>query len=106
MCEAYNVRSIGGKRTRPLMTVQPLANDLGLTVDTSCDRDDADCINDLVQDYSGGENILICWEHDALTSIVEALGADNAPDYPDDSWVSFSISEVAELRSSFMTRFW
>ncbi|KAF8863023.1 hypothetical protein BDZ45DRAFT_766552 [Acephala macrosclerotiorum] len=29
-----------GARTRPLMTVQPLANDLDLTADTSCDRDD------------------------------------------------------------------
>jgi hypothetical protein len=31
-------------------------------------------------------NILICWEHDALTDIVEALGVKkkNAPTYPGD----------------------
>ncbi|KAG0645647.1 hypothetical protein D0Z07_8551 [Hyphodiscus hymeniophilus] len=78
-----------GSRTRPLMTVQPLATDLGLTVDTSCDRDDQKCVRDLVKDYNdndGSGNVLICWEHDALTDIVDALGDKDAPDYPDDSY--------------------
>jgi hypothetical protein len=69
------------------MTVQPLANDLGLTVDTSCDRDDANCVTNLVDNYGSqgtGQNVLICWEHDNLTGIVEGLGDGNAPDYPDD----------------------
>ncbi|CZR55822.1 related to phosphoglycerate mutase family protein [Phialocephala subalpina] len=76
----------GGARTRPLMTVQPLANDLGLTVDTSCDRDDQNCVADLVDGFEGGGNILICWEHDNLSDIVKALGDKNPPDYPDDSF--------------------
>jgi hypothetical protein len=69
------------------MTVQPLANDLGLTVDTSCDRDDQDCVAKLVSKYdkSNSGNILICWEHGQLTNIAEALGDDDAPTYPDDS---------------------
>lgn len=75
-----------GSRERPLETVQPLAAELGLSVDTSCDRDDSDCVADTVYNYNGDGNILICWEHDALTDIAEALGDDNAPDYPDDSF--------------------
>ncbi|PTU21625.1 hypothetical protein P175DRAFT_0476970 [Aspergillus ochraceoroseus IBT 24754] len=74
-----------GKRARPYDTVLPLADDLGLTIDTSCDRDDADCVKDVVDSYSGSGNILICWEHSELTDIVEALGDSNAPTYPDDS---------------------
>jgi hypothetical protein len=77
---------IGGARERPLETVQPLATDLGLTVDISCDRDDQDCVADLVTawDKNGnGKNILICWEHDALTDIVTALGDKKAPTYDD-----------------------
>lgn len=76
-----------GSRARPLETVQPLAQDLGLTPDTSCDRDDSDCVADLVDGYDGNGNILICWEHGELTNIVHSLGAknSNSPEYPDDS---------------------
>ncbi|KAL4928175.1 putative phosphoglycerate mutase family protein [Aspergillus undulatus] len=75
-----------GKRNRPYLTVKPLADDLGLEVDTSCDRDDPECVKDAVDDYDGDQNILICWEHDALTDIIEELGADDAPEYPSDSY--------------------
>lgn len=58
-----------------------------MTVDTSCDRDDSKCVKDVVKNYTGSGNILICWEHAALTDIVEELGDDDAPDYPDDRYV-------------------
>ncbi|KAM0747132.1 putative phosphoglycerate mutase family protein [Meredithblackwellia eburnea MCA 4105] len=93
---AYNIGYImaqtpksDGSRARPYETVEPLASDLGLTVDTSCDRDDPKCVADAVQDYEGNgpaKNTLICWEHDALTDILTKLGVKNAPDYPDDSY--------------------
>ncbi|KAJ5198597.1 uncharacterized protein N7498_007714 [Penicillium cinerascens] len=75
-----------GKRQRPYDTVEPLAKDLGLTVDTSCGRDHSGCVKDVVDGYTGSGNILICWEHHALTDIVKKLGDDNAPEYPDDSF--------------------
>ncbi|KAL2814125.1 hypothetical protein BJX63DRAFT_431527 [Aspergillus granulosus] len=73
-----------GKRIRPYQTVLPLAIDLGLEVDISCSRDDPECVRDVVEGYEGDGNILICWEHDALTDIIEELGADDAPEYPSD----------------------
>ncbi|KAJ5548360.1 phosphoglycerate mutase family protein [Penicillium frequentans] len=75
-----------GSRQRPYDTVEPLAEELGLTVDTSCGKTDYSCVKDVVDAYDGDGNILICWEHDALTNIVEELGDDDAPDYPDDSY--------------------
>ena len=72
-----------GSRQRPYDTVKPLASDLNITIDTSCDRDDPKCVKKVVTNYGGTGNILICWEHDALTDIVDKLGDDNAPDYPD-----------------------
>lgn len=65
-----------------------MAADLGLAVDTSCDRDDPGCVKDAVAKFNksgSGQNILICWEHDALTDIVAKLGMKKAPSYPDDS---------------------
>ncbi|KAB8336985.1 hypothetical protein FH972_021289 [Carpinus fangiana] len=78
----------GGKRRRPVDTVTPLANDLGLSVDTHCDRDDPDCVKDAVSAYKGSGNVLICWEHDALQDICKELGkkSSNCPNYPDDSF--------------------
>ncbi|KAF4633747.1 hypothetical protein G7Y89_g4369 [Cudoniella acicularis] len=78
-----------GSRERPLLTVQPVATDLGLTVDTSCDRDDAGCVATLIASLDASKlkkNILICWEHKALSDIVAAMGSANPPTYPDTSF--------------------
>lgn len=78
---------IDGSRERPYLTVLPLSQDLGLTVDHHCDRDDSSCVKKQVKALSSlNGNILICWEHDALTDIVSELGDDDAPDYPDNSY--------------------
>ncbi|KAG0199567.1 hypothetical protein BGX28_007220 [Mortierella sp. GBA30] len=80
MAQAYKP---DGSRNRPFLTVKPLAKDLGLNVDTSCDRNDPKCVKKAVSKYNGSGNILICWEHAALTDIVETLGDSSAPQYPD-----------------------
>lgn len=76
--------SLDGSRERPYETVEPLAEELGLTVDTSCKKTDTQCVQDVVDAYDGDGNILICWEHHELTLIAEQLGVADAPDYPDD----------------------
>ncbi|UZJ55162.1 hypothetical protein CBS101457_004482 [Exobasidium rhododendri] len=65
-----------GSRERPFETVSPLAADLGLTIDHHCDRDDTDCATSSIDDYAQANagNILVCWEHDALSDIGDALG--------------------------------
>ncbi|KAG0335516.1 hypothetical protein BG000_007461 [Podila horticola] len=79
-----NSSLVHGSRARPYLTVKPLADDLNLTVDTKCDRDDPNCVKKAVGKYTGSGNILICWEHKALTDIAEALGDDTPPTYPGD----------------------
>lgn len=82
--ENVSLTTADGSRKRPFDTVTPLAKDLGLTIDHHCDRDDPDCVHDVVKAHRGSGNILICWEHDALHDIVKELGDNNAPKYPGD----------------------
>ncbi|GAB7356942.1 hypothetical protein MBLNU459_g7787t1 [Dothideomycetes sp. NU459] len=72
-----------GDRARPYQTVKPLAKSLGVKFNHKIDRDDSAGVVDAVQEYSGGGNILICWEHGRLTDIATALGITPAPVYPD-----------------------
>lgn len=73
-------------RVRPYLTVKPLASDLGLKVDLSCERDDASCVRKVVAKFAKKSNkdVLICWKHSFLHEITHALGADSKKDYPDD----------------------
>ncbi|KAI5457930.1 hypothetical protein BGZ63DRAFT_363322 [Mariannaea sp. PMI_226] len=83
MAQAYKS---DGSRDRPYLTVLPVATDLGLKVDVSCDRDDESCVKKVVNGYKGSGNILLCWEHDELNNIAEELGAKDVDNYPDDSY--------------------
>ncbi|VUC35599.1 unnamed protein product [Clonostachys rosea] len=75
-----------GKRKRPYDTVAPVASDLGLEVDTSCDRDDSKCVKKLIKNYEGDGNILLCWQHGQMNNILEALGAEDIENYPEDRY--------------------
>ncbi|RYP61873.1 hypothetical protein DL769_007526 [Monosporascus sp. CRB-8-3] len=48
-----------GKRKWPYDTVKPLADDLGLTMNISCDRNDSKCVAGFVNSYTADGNILI-----------------------------------------------
>ena len=61
-----------------------------MTIDTSCSKDDQNCVAKVVDNYTGAGDILICWEHGQLTDIVQALGDSDAPTYPDSKSVSTS----------------
>lgn len=77
-----------GSRARPYETVKPLADSLGLKIDDSVSRDDAEGVAKAVEKWNGKGNILICWEHGQLTDIAEAIGVKHAPDYPDERYDS------------------
>ncbi|PWN33471.1 uncharacterized protein FA14DRAFT_180117 [Meira miltonrushii] len=73
-----------GSRDRPYETVEPLAKDLGLTIDHHCSKDDTKCAKDSIKSYADNNNgnILVCWEHQELGKIGAALGGKF--DYPSD----------------------
>jgi hypothetical protein len=67
--------------------VLPLADDLGLTVDTSCERNDVECVVDAVHSHKRPGDILIVWRHGDMGDIVEALGATEQIEYPKKRYV-------------------
>lgn len=78
-----------GKRKRPYDTVYPLSQDLGLTVDHDCDRDDTSCVISTIKSFNDGnpshaKSILIAWEHDALSDTSKELGDEF--EYPDERY--------------------
>jgi hypothetical protein len=65
---------IGCTEQRPYDTVEPLAKSLGLTVNQDCGRDDPQCVAKLISNYKGGNDIVVCWEHAAMSNIPAAVG--------------------------------
>lgn len=73
-----------GKRGRPLQTLQPLAESLSLTVDTTREREEvSEVASDVLKYFKGDKpgDVLICWEHKRLRDIATAFGVKHAPDY-------------------------
>ena len=67
---------------RPIQTVTPLADALGLTINKTYLRDQ---LTALVQDILGnpgyqGKMVLVCWEHNVIPEMVQDFGWTSAPD--------------------------
>jgi hypothetical protein len=75
---------VDGEHGRAFQTVLPLADDLGLTVDTHCKRNNVKCVAETVRSYDGPGNILISWRHGMMDKIEEELGALERIEYPED----------------------
>ncbi|KAJ5172159.1 hypothetical protein N7492_004752 [Penicillium capsulatum] len=73
-----------GEHGRAFKTVSPLAEDLGLEVDTHCSRKNPGCVADAIRSYDGPGNILIAWRHKNMRDIQEMLGSNEPVEYPDE----------------------
>ncbi|MCX6109928.1 MAG: histidine phosphatase family protein [Proteobacteria bacterium] len=91
---------------RSIQTVTPLAQSLGLTIDSFFLRaQQQQLANDILHDHRyDGRMVVICWEHNAIPRIVEAFGYLDGPsnwdgdDVYDRAWVlSFSGEEVVSF---------
>lgn len=95
----------GDSSLRPIQTVKPLAEKLGLTLKDKFERDHyKKMVEEIKSDPTyHGKTVLICWEHDLIPEIARALGALQTPNrWPgevfDRTWV---ISIAPYGRASF-----
>jgi len=83
---------------RPRLTLEPLSKATGLTIDTSFKSKDFKGLADAIHSKSYGKNILICWHHEAIPQMVQALGADPTKLFPDGKWPDDVYGWVIQLR--------
>ncbi|SGY39247.1 BQ5605_C003g02182 [Microbotryum silenes-dioicae] len=83
IAQSYNLST--GARKRPYATVVALAEDLRLPVITDCNRNDPDCVVNLVQQFAkySRRDVLICWKHSFLLDLAKAFGSQARLEYPD-----------------------
>ncbi|PYH28932.1 putative 60S ribosome biogenesis protein Rrp14 [Aspergillus neoniger CBS 115656] len=94
----------GGQHRRSYETVLPVAQDLGLSVDTSCKRNHVKCVAKRIKEFKGTGNILISWRHGKMRQIVQELGYADPPEYPDDRFdliwtIPFPYDNITEIQS-------
>jgi hypothetical protein len=91
---------------RPIETVTPLANSLGLKINTPYARDEVkDLANSILSnsDYDG-KMVLICWEHNMIPKLAHKLGVEPKPaDWPDavfdQVWeIDYNGDQVSDFR--------
>jgi hypothetical protein len=97
-------REDGWHRRRALDTVVPLAETLRIKVDTDCDRDDAACLANKVHAALARRDgdVLVCWEHKALSNLVKELGDQHHMKYPskhfDIIW-AYSAKDLSQVEA-------
>jgi hypothetical protein len=80
---------------RPVETVTPLAQALGLQVQSQFQKDDVQgLVNDILSnaDYDG-KMVLICWEHKVIQTIAVQFGVTPTPD----AWPGSVFDQVWEI---------
>lgn len=78
---------VKGTSHRMVETVTPLAESLGISIDSSFNKDDlTGLVNDILNNPNyDGKMVLICWEHTVIPEMASDFGWSSAPTTWDDS---------------------
>jgi hypothetical protein len=82
---------------RPRLTLEPLSKSLGLPLDTRYKNKESTQLAAELQARPHGRQILICWHHEQIPVLIQALGADPAKLLPGGKWPDNVFSWVIQL---------
>ena len=83
---------------RPVLTLTPLSQVLGLPIDSQYKDNDYAKLADALQTTDHGRCILVCWHHGHIPDLVRALGGDPRELLPDGKWPSEQYGWLIQLR--------
>jgi hypothetical protein len=83
---------------RSRLTVEPLGKALGLELDMRYANKKFQDLVDELQATNHGQQMLICWHHGQIPSLVQALGADPEKLLPGGKWPDATFDWILQLR--------
>jgi hypothetical protein len=83
---------------RPRLTITPLSQALGLTIDNRFADKQTQDLADALRTESHGNRVLIAWHHGQIPKLIHDLGGDSAALIPGDKWPSDVFGWVVVLR--------
>jgi hypothetical protein len=93
----FAMSDAGGRTQRPIQTVTPLSEAIGVPITTVVEDDANAMIQEIASNSAyDGHMVLICWVHQDIPAIAQSLGATNAPG----KWDKDAYDRVWEINYS------
>jgi hypothetical protein len=86
------------KSRRPRLTLEPTARELGLKIDSRFTDKKSLALASELQSHPTGTNILVCWRHEGIPQLLQALDADPKKLLPGGKWPDDEYDWLIELR--------
>src|SRR5215472_2301592 len=83
---------------RPRLTLEPIAQALGVSIDSQFKSKDFLKLAQKIETLPQGSNVLICWHHSDIPNLIGALGADAEKILPNGKWPGKIYGWLIQLR--------
>jgi phosphohistidine phosphatase SixA len=83
---------------RPRLTLEPIAQALGISIDSQFKSKDFLKLAQKIESLPQGSNVLICWHHSDIPNLIGALGADAEKLIPNGKWPGKQYGWLIQLR--------
>ena len=83
---------------RPRLTLEPIAQALGISIDSQFKSKDFLKLAQKIETLPRGSNVLVCWHHSEIPNLIGALGADAEKVLQKDKWPGKEYGWLIQLR--------